>query len=127
MPITQKLFHVTCSKMQSSRFVWCCFCNDSSLKCCSHLFRFHSFKECDAFIGYQKDTPAAVVFQATNRFKSLRDGTTDFSRSADYLGILGGIGPDELVQETEDSELWKQAVSWSVDLYQSAGWSRSQT
>ena len=35
------------------------------------LFRDKKFKEEDAFIGYQKDTPAAAVFQATNQLEKL--------------------------------------------------------
>lgn len=30
-----------------------------------HTYRNSSFKERDAFIGFQKDTPASVVFQAS--------------------------------------------------------------
>ena len=32
-------------------------------------FRDQKFTEEDAFIGYQKDTPAAVVFQATHQLE----------------------------------------------------------
>ena len=35
------------------------------------LFRDKKFKKEDAFIGYQKDTPAAAVFQATNQMEKL--------------------------------------------------------
>ncbi len=71
------------------------------------------FKETDAFIGYQKDTPAAVVFQATNHLESLQQGTMNASRAGAYLHILnmGGIRPEVLAHAEEGSELWKVAVS----------------
>ena len=34
-----------------------------------HTFRNHTFKRSDAFIGFQKDTPASVLFYATNQLK----------------------------------------------------------
>lgn len=41
--------------------------------CISRLFCSGNarFAESDAFIGFQKDTPASVIFQATNLFVSL--------------------------------------------------------
>ncbi len=53
------------------------------------------------------------MFQATNLLKSLGDGTTNISKGAVGFGISSGIGPVELVQEMEGSDLWKQAVSWN--------------
>ena len=38
------------------------------------LFRDKKFEKEDAFIGYQKDTPAAAVFQATNQMEKLCQG-----------------------------------------------------
>ena len=37
------------------------------------LFRDAKFKKCDAFIGFQKDTPASVIFQATNQLKTFHE------------------------------------------------------
>ncbi len=72
------------------------------------------FTESDAFIGYQKDTPAAVVFQATNHLESLRQGTMNASRVRAYLHILdlGGISHEVLADGEEGGDLWKEAVSW---------------
>ncbi len=76
----------------------------------SVLYSEKGFKETDAFIGYQKDTPAAVVFQATNHLESLRKGTMNASRACAYHRILdmGGIKP---AHAEEGSGLWKAAVS----------------
>ena len=34
------------------------------------MFLFHSFKTQDAFVGFQNDTPASVIFQATEQLKT---------------------------------------------------------
>lgn len=39
-----------------------------------------NFKEVDAFIGFQKDTPASVVFQATNHLRAQK-GCLETSQS----------------------------------------------
>ena len=75
------------------------------------------FKEKDAFVGYQKDTPAAVVFQASNQLRQyIRE--RDYVAHSSYLWVeawergLFGVAPlDELKNMQEDSEQWKQAVS----------------
>ena len=71
-----------------------------------------NFKEGHAFIGYQKDTPAAVVFQASKQLKKLKKGL--HLKSMDMLtesGILGNILPGELINEDKGSDMWKEAVS----------------
>ena len=64
-----------------------------------------------AFIGYQKDTPAAVVFQATKKLKQKELGSAHWWKSAAYLGQ---IPPARLMEEKEGSELWKEAVNCSL-------------
>ena len=68
-----------------------------------------NFKEGHAFIGYQKDTPAAVVFQASKQLKKFRKGLS-MNRLIES-GILGDIPAEELVREAKDSDMWKDAVS----------------
>ena len=68
-----------------------------------------NFEEGHAFIGYQKDTPAAVVFQASKQLKKYRKGLS-MSRLSES-GILGDIPTEELVKEARDSDMWKDAVS----------------
>lgn len=75
------------------------------------------FREKDAFVGYQKDTPAAAVFQASNQLRHFVREKENVAHST-YLwvevwkkGFLGGPRLDELDNMKEDSEQWKQAVS----------------
>ena len=76
----------------------------------------HQFREAHAFIGFQKDTPAAVVFQATNQLKALsRSGSSTFPIRQQLLkcGILKDVTPEEF-EVTEGrivSSAWKQAVN----------------
>lgn len=70
-----------------------------------------SFKEGHAFVGYQKDTPAAVVFQASKKLDKFRKGLS-MNRLSES-GILGDIPPGGLVNEDEGSDIWKDAVSRS--------------
>ena len=84
------------------------------IECYSFVVRSSkSFKECDAFIGYTKDTAAAVVFQATNQLERLRG--EDLENSDEWkrmvaTGCLKTIDPHGLIDEGEGTELWKQAV-----------------
>ena len=72
------------------------------------------FKESDAFVGYQKDVAAAVVFQASNQLsKWLRGGASgrrQLWESALERGLLGDHPLDQLAEEKEGSETWKNAV-----------------
>ena len=75
------------------------FCSDSKVK------------KSDAFIGFQKDTPASVIFEATNQLKSVRAAALRWSgyvmgQSADFME-WSQCDPREL--EEEDS--WGKAVS----------------
>ncbi len=78
------------------------------------------FKESDAFIGYQKDTPASVIFHATNL---LRKACT-FVKSSHvktvhlYLQNIimqSGLDIDHVHHISEESTLWTEAVS--IHLY----------
>ena len=69
------------------------------------------FKESDAFVGYQKDVAAAVVFQASNQLrKRLTGGLRQLRESAWERGLLGDHPLDQLAEEEEGSEAWKNAV-----------------
>ena len=53
-------------------------------------FRGRKFTEGDAFIGYQKDTPAAVVFQATHQLE--REGpvvSPQGRKTTEPVSVLG--------------------------------------
>lgn len=74
------------------------------------------FKKHDAFIGYQKDTPASVVFQATNLFRlacaAYRDG--DFNKKGKWADIFkrSQMKPeDSCIEGSEQQSLWEDAVS----------------
>ena len=67
-------------------------------------FRGRKFTEGDAFIGYQKDTPAAVVFQATHQLE--REGPLVWERT-EPVGILG----PRAEEKEEASDVWKENVS----------------
>ena len=69
------------------------------------------FKEGHAFIGYQKDTPAAVVFQASRQLKRLRKGPYWRLESLQECSVFRDISLEELATEEKGSELWKLAVS----------------
>ena len=67
-------------------------------------FRGRKFTEGDAFIGYQKDTPAAVVFQATHQLE--REGLAVWEKT-EPVGVLG----PRAEEEEEASHVWKENVS----------------
>ena len=77
------------------------------------MIYFARFKARNAFIGYQKDTPATVVFQASNQLQrqKMRQGQRKWE-GLEQVSILGDIPVDELTEEVEGSTLWKQAVSY---------------
>ena len=66
--------------------------------------RGRKFTEGDAFIGYQKDTPAAVVFQATHQLE--REGPLVWERT-EPVSVLG----PRAEEEEEASHVWKENVS----------------
>ena len=78
-------------------------------------YRGKRFDTGDAFVGYQKDTPAAVVFQASNFLRRMReDDVRDVIESKLELlnkaGILDIISPDMLLDTIDTDEHWKRAV-----------------
>ena len=75
------------------------------------------FKEGDAFVGYQKDVAAAVVFQASSQLRKTCEGMRRGTRGRQQAweiawkdGLLGHGSVDQLSREEEGSELWTQAV-----------------
>lgn len=77
------------------------------------FFRNEKFRPGHAFIGFQTDTPAAVIFQSSNFLRKLREqgGVNvtgwEIVQNAD---ALRGISPEDLATLQEDSEQWKDAV-----------------
>ena len=79
------------------------------------LLRGKKFDRGDAFVGYQKDTPAAVVFQASNFLRRLREEDDDSVIHSklevlDRAGILENVPLNVLLDREEITELWKEAV-----------------
>ncbi len=85
-----------------------------------NIIRDTSFKKSDAFIGFQKDTPASVIFQATNQLRlacsAIKDGS--FERTTKWRSILewSGMVTDNWEIEEEDPGAWKEAVSYVVSI-----------
>lgn len=86
------------------------------------LLRGKKFTQGDAFIGYQKDTPAAVVFQASNFLRRLRE-EDDENVIRSKLEVLGRAGilenvPLNVLLDREDvTDLWKEAVCWRLSVF----------
>ena len=78
------------------------------------LFRDGKFNPANAFIGFQTDTPAAIVFQTTHFMRQLRkEGAANSNgwENVRSANALGEVSPEGLVELEEDSEQWKYAVS----------------
>ena len=73
--------------------------------------RGRKFTEGEAFIGYQNDTPAAVVFQATRQLER-ESPTVSLQRKKP----VNDLEP-RAVEEEEDLQSWKQSVSLQIDLF----------
>ena len=76
-------------------------------------FRNRKFNEEDAFIGYQKDTPAAAVFQATNQLEKLRQrhpGLVQMWAEVLESRCLGFTLDDITEEVTSDSDQYQQMV-----------------
>ncbi len=74
-------------------------------------YRGNKFHEAHAFIGYQKDTPAAVIFQATNHLRKLQENHgQEASTDAEHL-MRAGIITLNFADVSQDSDLWIEAVS----------------
>ena len=80
----------------------------------------HRFKEKDAFVGYQKDVAAAVIFQASNQLRKTCDRLTqpvEYFTDRNHLwqsawenGLLGKGSLQEVAHQKEESDTWKEAV-----------------
>ena len=128
-----KVSTVTCSMSIAHKL--CCFIvllktclHDVHIYCvleyksnlCVHVYRETTckakhFEVGHAFIGYQKDTPAAVIFQASNQLKKLvasegGDSTPAWER-LQTIGVLKDITTKDLSEADESSDSWKDAVS----------------
>jgi hypothetical protein len=71
-------------------------------------YRNSNFQTSDAFIGFHKDTPASVVFQATNLLRSA-GGDVIMREYVDSLGAQWS--PEERVDDEEESGAWEDSVS----------------
>ena len=63
----------------------------------------------DAFIGYSKDTPAAVVFQATHQLRG--QGSVVSSREWGRMEHTSIPGP-KADEEDKHSDVWKKKASF---------------
>ena len=84
-----------------------------------YIIRGTRFVRGDAFIGYQKDTPAAVVFQATNFLRRFREeDNADIADSKlevlNRAGILDNMSLEMLLDREEMTEQWRAAVCYSI-------------
>ena len=73
-------------------------------------YRCSSFSEAHAFIGYQKDTPAAVVFQATKVLRRFQHNHQMASK-VEHLLVRAGIITHDLADLSENSRQWNDSVS----------------
>lgn len=71
--------------------------------------RARKFTKCDAFVGYQEDTPAAVVFQANNQLERLLESGKQLEGLESHL--LAEIDINCLTEDEDNSEAWSRAVS----------------
>ena len=82
---------------------------------CSLAYRGHTFHERDAFVGYQKDTPASVIFQASNMLKNLKcpnpNKQVDALANFTCVRVIGDNCRKMLMNEPEGSHEWTQAVN----------------
>ena len=80
------------------------------------MFFNFSFKEEDAFVGYQKETAATVVIQASNQLEYCVNeiSTTHYLwKVALDQGFFHMVSRDKLKQAKKDSKTWKNAVSYT--------------
>ena len=82
------------------------------------------FKEKDAFLGYQKDVAAAVVFQASSQLRKTCDrlrepvtGSHHLWESAWKQRLLGNGPLEEVACQREGSDPWKRAVCYIIIQY----------
>lgn len=84
----------------------------------SFFFSDSKFKKSDAFIGFQKDTPASVVFQATNLLRSATQAGCDVivGQCADVLE-WSQWKPEEQMEEDRNEAAWGESVSVGTKIY----------
>ena len=82
---------------------------------------FYRFKESDAFVGYQEDVAAAVVFLASSQLRKacerLRGKTTGQQQlweTAWEDGLLGRFNLEQLTEEDKGSHSWQEAVTTAL-------------
>jgi hypothetical protein len=78
-----------------------------------HIFRYGdgNFNETHAFVGYRRDTAAAVVFQASRQLESLKSGNKVLYNTMKESIMFRELPIDQLkCTEEKGSWLWKQAV-----------------
>ena len=80
-------------------------------KCWTFFYRSQKFRRVDAFVGYQNDTPAAVVFHATHSMSVLQKQLKDGSVKHHFILELAHITAEIYVTKEEGSEAWCEAVS----------------
>ena len=77
------------------------------------MYRERKFSPGNAFIGFQTDTPAAIIFQTTNFLRKLRDeSATDATgwETVQNAKAFEDLSLDRLAEVQEDSDQWKHAV-----------------
>ena len=84
--------------------------------CGTFVYRNQKFGRADAFVGYQNDTPAAVVFQATYSMSELQQQLREKSATNHFILDLARLSAEAFVAEKEGSEVWSEAVSLTVVL-----------
>ena len=68
--------------------------------------RGRKFTEANAFIGYQNDTPAAVVFQATRQLEG--EGLAVSHQRSERTESVSDLAEEGV----EHSQVWKESVSF---------------
>ena len=73
------------------------------------------FTKNDAFVGFQKDTPASVIFQATNLLRLASVAVRESSGKVEkrFVNILkwSQLNVDNIY--TEEEQAWTEAVSYT--------------
>lgn len=75
-----------------------------------------TFNERNAFIGYQKDTPASVIFHATNILRRAIESASEsrLPQHCQYQSVLIQSGLDINYEDytKDDTAVWEDAVSF---------------
>ena len=99
-------------KPESHKPVCSCYC-----ALCLLLFRNSKFRKEDAFIGFQKDTPASVIFQATNFLGSAcaaaKEGVNVKKGKWADIFKWSQLNPSDCTNVEDEQQKWEDAVSCS--------------